>query len=306
MYKPMKLKPIKIKPINFHLNLDTDRDKVLDWKDCQPFNPHKQGWWHDIKKKVSGGPGEAQQLQKDIEDFKYNEKTGEYELRNKKKKLGEEGYIKEGAEELTTDIKKYGKKAGEYIAEKVGQGADVTVKAGKRMKDMGEVLTEQGGFRQARSNVREGLKTKQPISSMFPKKRSSSRPPPSTGWWGSPSYQEPRIPRLPSSTVETESDEIEIPEEYKEKLGIEAEEYSSVKVPYDMKRSSHYQEQSSFGRGVVPYRPVSAKQAILKVPPVKAMPTKRNQITRPKGLMPMATINFKSPRFMYFGRRVRR
>lgn len=35
-------KPPKIKMIPIHFNLDTDRDKVLDHKDCRPFNPKKQ------------------------------------------------------------------------------------------------------------------------------------------------------------------------------------------------------------------------------------------------------------------------
>jgi len=38
--KPVKT--IKIKPIKMHFNLDTDKDKVPDWKDCRPFNPFKQ------------------------------------------------------------------------------------------------------------------------------------------------------------------------------------------------------------------------------------------------------------------------
>ena len=38
-----KLKPIRIKPIRIHFNLDTDRDRVKDYKDCRPFdtNLHK-------------------------------------------------------------------------------------------------------------------------------------------------------------------------------------------------------------------------------------------------------------------------
>jgi len=35
-----KIKPIK--PIKVHFNIDTDRDKVFDFKDCQPFNHFKQ------------------------------------------------------------------------------------------------------------------------------------------------------------------------------------------------------------------------------------------------------------------------
>jgi len=38
----MKIKPLKIKPIKIHFGLDSDRDKVPDFKDCRPFNPKKQ------------------------------------------------------------------------------------------------------------------------------------------------------------------------------------------------------------------------------------------------------------------------
>jgi len=42
----MKIKPIKIMPINFHLGLDTDKDNVIDWRDCRPFDRKK----HTISK----------------------------------------------------------------------------------------------------------------------------------------------------------------------------------------------------------------------------------------------------------------
>jgi len=38
--KGKKIKTIDFKPM--HFKLDTDKDKVPDWKDCQPFNPFKQ------------------------------------------------------------------------------------------------------------------------------------------------------------------------------------------------------------------------------------------------------------------------
>ena len=38
----IKIKPIKVKPMKLHLPLDTDNDKVPDYKDCRPFNPRKQ------------------------------------------------------------------------------------------------------------------------------------------------------------------------------------------------------------------------------------------------------------------------
>jgi len=39
-YNPFKVKKVKINPV--HFRLDSDRDKVFDFKDCRPFNPKKQ------------------------------------------------------------------------------------------------------------------------------------------------------------------------------------------------------------------------------------------------------------------------
>lgn len=37
-----KLRLIRIHPIKLHFKLDTDRDGVIDHKDCRPFNRYKQ------------------------------------------------------------------------------------------------------------------------------------------------------------------------------------------------------------------------------------------------------------------------
>jgi len=40
----------KVEPI--HFNLDTDRDNVLDYKDCRPFNPKKQHVTGNMKRRI--------------------------------------------------------------------------------------------------------------------------------------------------------------------------------------------------------------------------------------------------------------
>jgi len=321
MYKPIKYNPTIIKPLRprkkkdlryWQTNLkplgDVDKDKKVNVLDCYPYDKNRQGFWHDIKKKVVGGPSEVQQTQQDIEDFKYDEETGEYELRPKKKKYGEKGYIKEGAQELGQDIKKYAGKAGTYIAEKGAQKVETARKTGKKMQEIGEVLTEEAGIRQASKNIKEGLKLKRPRS-VQPRRQPrqtiksySSRPPPSRGWWGSPSYEKPKLDRMPSQGQQTQMSEYEeIPEELMELL----EEKPVLR--YDDKRSPRYQEQSPLGPGVVPYRPVSTQQATLKVKPVgKQFGFKGTMGSRPHGLMPMAQFPRVTFRPMYFGRRVRR
>jgi len=50
------MKPIRIKPLKIHFRLDTDRDKVFDFKDCRPFNPFKQHISETTKKRIKHQP----------------------------------------------------------------------------------------------------------------------------------------------------------------------------------------------------------------------------------------------------------
>jgi len=320
IYKPVKfkLKPMKLKPIKF--NIDSDKDGVPDWRDCKPFNPKKQGWWHDIKQAVTGGT-ESQELTQDIENFEQNPETGEYILPKKKKKYGQEGYTTEGLQELGQDVGKAatyvgGKVKGgaKYVGQKVGtkldEWAEKATRPPEELIGEGQSLgraTKNAGVRQARQNIKEGLMLKSPSGGVRVIRVAgpAGTPPASSGWWGSRYYNRPRLPRPPGMNTELDTS---FPEEYLPAEGRELavqEEYSSVKIPYDMKRSPYYQEQSSLGPGVVPYRPVSAQQAMLKVPPIGAVTSSRDVSSRPPGLIPI--VEFRNVKFtkLYFGRKVR-
>lgn len=52
----IKPKPLKIKPIRFNFNVDTDRDGVVDHKDCMPFNPKFQHISKTTKRRLSEIP----------------------------------------------------------------------------------------------------------------------------------------------------------------------------------------------------------------------------------------------------------
>jgi len=76
-------------------------------------------------------------------------------------------------------------------------------------------------------------------------------------------------------------------------------------------RSPNYQEESSFGPSVVPYRPIARRQVTLPNRPAQA-PRLGSSIEargldslsgRPKGMVPMAKIKFQNPTFLRMGYR---
>jgi len=46
-----RTKIIKIKPMKIHFNFDIDNDRVIDNKDCKPFDKHRQDWDIETPKK---------------------------------------------------------------------------------------------------------------------------------------------------------------------------------------------------------------------------------------------------------------
>jgi len=52
----LKFNPIRIKPIKLHFQLDSDRDRIIDFKDCRPFNPRFQHISETTKKRIKHQP----------------------------------------------------------------------------------------------------------------------------------------------------------------------------------------------------------------------------------------------------------
>ena len=257
--KPRKKKDLRYWQTDLSPLGDYDKDGKINLLDCYPYDKNRQGFWHDIKQKVKGEEiSDIQQLQKDIENFKYDEESGKYVLPKKKKKKGEKGYIKEGAEEVLQDIKHLGSQIGTGIKEKATGIYESIEPVKEPFKD--------AGIHKAREHIKEGLEIKpQPQTRV---RADSGRPPPSTGWWGSPSYDRPRIPKPNVPQPQTlQQQAIKIPETVEdyaelEKI-IQQQTYQQPEPRFDEKRSIRYQEQSPFGPGVVPYRPVSTGQVTL-------------------------------------------
>ena len=113
--KQMKIVPIKtmqIKWINEHH--DTDRDRIPNFSDCNPWNPHEQGLIHDkiksgvtkIKDKVTNHNSNEYQTSKKAPNVKKN-LTYFYVLMKDDNRYGGSRWVSVGAEEVTDENQLY-------------------------------------------------------------------------------------------------------------------------------------------------------------------------------------------------------
>ena len=101
------IKPIRMKPIRTHFFMDTDRDGVSDFRDCQPFNPYAQE--EEFVEEVKGA---YKKLKSKLGD-ETKEKLEPIEKKFKP--------VVEGASEIEENIKEKAKEIGESIKEKYGE-----------------------------------------------------------------------------------------------------------------------------------------------------------------------------------------
>lgn len=313
MYKPIKYDMTSIKPLKsknkknqryWQTNLkplgDKDKDNKINLLDCYPYNKNQKGFWHDVKKKVTGDEtSDIQQTQQDIEDFEYDDKSGEYTLREKKKKYGEEGYIKEGFQELGHDVGASAK----YVGGKVKSGATVVgEKTVQKMDDwaeratrpseelMGEGqsfgrATQQAGIRQPSENIKEGVQFRRPTQFARTQPRTQPRkfgPPSPPGWWRGNQQQEQQ-----QQIMVTPEGEVLMMQQPR-RLPANVQPYAPV----------------SRGQSFLGYKP-SGK--IYKPPVVHTSQSQSSEHTmnpsRPRGMMVSPKFKFFKPIVVRYGRR---
>ncbi len=182
---PLLVKPLKMRPIN--LRKDSDKDGVPDYRDCQPYNPKKQGIFHLAIGRYAQTRGRRKE-QKAVD----TQTTAQFYLAEGGKKI-EQGkqLIAQGQEYINyannifksgpLDEKNYNKaiemqKYGESLVlqgqQLVREGEELTVKGNDILKQVrslqttggediktGEQLTERE-IQQIKENVRAGLKRK--------------------------------------------------------------------------------------------------------------------------------------------------
>jgi len=250
---------------------DTDRDGVPDRFDCNPTNPNEQGRIHDlwmgIKKRVTG---------KD-----YAEQEEEYEAGKP-----EEGGLKETAYDIKRAVRDVAVGTGEVVVEGAKRTGRGIQKAGEMVGEYVESREEQWG-----KNIHEGLRVKKRVP----------KPPTIRIQIGGAREQQRELERQyqrqlaiqGAQGIQAERYPLSL-EQYEQALqmGYTPEQletagfYTKEDKPrrgYSQNRSRFYQEQSVFGRGVVPYRPISYRQCSVGREEAFAPNPMKNTMTRPRG-----------------------
>lgn len=334
MYKPIKYNPTKIKPLKsknkknqryWQTNLkplgDADKDGKVNVMDCYPYNANRQGLAEVKEGIVSVGkkarkkimPTEEEQIEKVEKELKVKAETPSYAfliIKAGGKWFNQGAFTTDNIETVLRQIKTQPGVEDAFISTNPKE-ADalnrqlMVQKPIQRIKEMKGELTE-GETAQAlkrygarkkvefAKHAKEGLKFKQGQPEARIVRRSSGRPPPSTGWWGSPAYERQRIPRPSGPRMS-----IQQPVEEKEQ-NFEMEDMDTF--------PSQFQEPPrKLPPNVQRYAPVSKQEAFLSYRPVgRQARREETRTSRPGGLIPIVT--FKPVKFkpLYFGRRLRK
>ena len=117
---PLKLTPISGKPLE--LRKDTDKDGVPDYWDCQPLNPDKQGRFHDFLARGSEVPNlnKVSIAQKPVDWLNDEEDNPQYHITMEGKQQTSSS-MKDALKKTGGKIKGKFEDAGEYITKAIGQ-----------------------------------------------------------------------------------------------------------------------------------------------------------------------------------------
>jgi len=337
MFRPIKLKPMKFKPMNIHFNLDLDRDRVPDWKDCQPFNPYKQEEelvpelkeaYGKVKEKLSDKTKEKlEPIEKAVEP--YVEEAEGLEDTLKEKLKGTKETIGEKYQETKFAKKRKYKKALESEEEFKSLPTYLLVKIkGDKWYNWGEVPAES--ITLARTKLREierhpnieSVKLSKDPSELGKLNSGITKQRLATAGRRAKEYIEKRqfgegvksgmrirpeargaMTRYAegpgSRPPRREFLQPRLPTQQRE--GYPDMEYQRPREQYGYsQRSPFYQEQSVFGERVVPYRPIGRMQVTSPYRPVSFPMTPS---TRPKGMVvgaQLRPLSFKPVTFNFY------
>ena len=280
---------------------DIDKDGKSNMMDCYPYDPNRQGITELVKSakgKIKGFKEERDQafLEQSAKRETYTyiiikyindgwQNVGAFTLDNIDAEVNKYRNATNVEQVVTSkDPNAADKLNRELILQQLKEGAQNVGRAAKNVGKGVAVATEGAGIRQVRENVGKAFETTD--RSKEDMKRFAAgptgRPPASKGWWGS--IQERVVDRSDykgGHPFKSDKEHLKIPKEDTFEFEPEPEPEQQRMLP---RRSRNYQEQSRFGRGVVPYRPVSYEEATLRNP-IKKYHYPPAPIYRPQGQM---------------------